>query len=150
VTAKGDGVREITATPTKPGEVRAVNDTLRVIPVGSDGEDRPERGLTIRGEVKSDVIANPADISLGRVKVGSEWEESFTITSLTKRPFVIERVNGDSDEVTAAVAAAENKQLRVRVRVTGNGEQVRWVTVAVKEDDGRASQVRIPVRYFGE
>jgi len=150
VTTKGEGVREITATPTKPGEVGVVNDPLQVIPVGTDGEDRPARTLLIRGEIKSDIVASPADISLGRVKMGTTVEESFRLTSLTGRKFEVVRTAAETADDTITPDATDRTQFGVRVRATAAGGQVRWLTVAVRQDDGQACEVRVPVRYFGE
>lgn len=150
VVGKGDGVREVTATPTRPGEPRVVNDPLQVVPVGSDGQDRPARPLLIRGEVKLDIASTPADIPLGRVKVGTTVEESFRLSSLTGRKFEVLRATTDAAEDSVTVDPTDANQLHLRVRTTASGDQERRVTVTVKQDDGQVCEVRVPVRYFGE
>jgi len=150
VGAKGDDVREITVTPTRPGEPRVLNDLLQVVPVGTDGEDRPVRFLTVRGEVKQDVVSTPADIPLGRVKVSTTVEESFRLTSLTGRTFEVTQPTSVTPEATVTADPTDPRQFHVRVRTSGTGDQVLWVVVAAKQDNGQACEVRVPVRYFGE
>jgi hypothetical protein len=149
-TAKGDGVREITATPAKPGEPRVLNDLLQVVPVGTDGEDRPVRFLTVRGEVKQDVVSTPADLPLGRVKVGTTFEESFRLVSLTGRTFEVIQATSATADAAITRDTTDPMQFNVRVQSTATGDQERWVTVTAKQDDGTTCVVKVPIRYFGE
>ncbi len=149
-TVKGDGVREITATPAKPGEPRVLNDLLQVVPVGTDGEDRPVRFLTVRGEVKQDVVSTPADLPLGRVKVGTTFEESFRLVSLTGRTFEVIQATSATADAAITRDTTDPMQFNVRVQSTATGDQERWVTVTAKQDDGTTCVVKVPVRYFGE
>ncbi len=150
VTPMGRDQRELVATPARPGVPRFVNDPLQVVPVGSDGVERPARPLLIRGEVKLDITSTPADIPLGRVKVGTTVEESFRLSSLTSRRFEVLRATIDAAEDTVTVEPTDPNQFHLRSRTTAGGDQVRWVTVTVKQDHGQTCEVRVPVRYFGE
>lgn len=149
VTAKGGGNREVTATPARPGELRVVNDSLQVVPVGADGEERPARPLFIRGEVRLDVVSLPADLPLGLLTVGTTVEESFRLKSLTNRPFEVMKVESDSPDVTVMADPTDRKLFTARAKVAGRGNQERWVTVTVRQDDTSEVMVRIPIRYLG-
>jgi hypothetical protein len=150
VTAKGKHQREVMATPTRLGVPRVLNDLLQVVPVGQDGEERPTRFVAIRGEVMQDIVSTPADLSLGRVKVGTTVEDSCRLISLTGRKFEVGLATSDKPEVTTSADPSDPCLLNLRVRTTATSDQVRWVVVTVKQDNGQACDVRIPVRYLGE
>jgi hypothetical protein len=149
VISRGNGRRELTATPTRPGVPRVVNDPINIVPVGTDGEDRPERTLVIRGEVKPDVVSSPADISLGRVAVGSAADESFRLVSLTNRKFRVTGLVADAG-VELVADPADATVVSIRLKVSEKGERVATVKASVVQDDGSVLQAELPIRYFGE
>jgi hypothetical protein len=150
VTTKGDTQREIVATPKKPGEPRVVNDALQLQPIGSDGKARPSRPLLLKGEVRSDIVSSPADIPLGRVKVGVTVDESFRVLSLTGRKFEVVSLSAEPHELIVRRDTADETLFLVRAAVTERGQKQCIVTVIAKQDDGQLHTLRVPVCYSGE
>lgn len=149
VTAKGD-TRELALTPTKPGVPRVVNDSIQVIPVGGDGEDRPARPLGIRGEVKHDITSSPPDILLGRLTLGTKSEETIRLVSRTNREFTVPILPTATDDIVVVASDTDPLSFTLRIDIRGRGEQERHLSVTVRQDDGTDATLRIPIRYLGE
>jgi hypothetical protein len=150
VTPKGKDQREVVATPTRPGMPRFVNDPFQVVPVGTDGQDRPARPLILSGEVKPDVVGSPSEVVLGRVRTGATCVEGVRLISLTRRKFELVRIASESPDVTVHPDASLGGGHSVSVVVRGTGDQVRVVSAKVRQDDGSELTVMIPIRFHGE
>ncbi len=149
VTAKGT-TRELVFTPTRPGVTRVVSDSIQLVPVGSDGEDRPTRPLAIRGDVKHDISSSPTDILLGRLTLGSKTEEAVRLVSRTNRKFTVLTLPTATDDIVVVASETDPQSFTLRIEISGRGEQERHLSVTVRQDDGTDATVRIPIRYLGE
>ena len=135
----------VTPTTTKPaGPLTA---TVRLEPLGPNGEPLPSRRVIVRGRVASDLVVDPPQVSAGGHAVGDRVEETLTVSSRTGRKFTIEKVNAHGEGLS--VERSATGVVRVKQTVTRAGEMNGSVEIVVRPAGDEPVTVTVPVIGYG-
>jgi hypothetical protein len=129
--------------------IRQFKDVIRLTPVTGDGRRLPPKELTVEGEIVHDIAAHPRDIRFGRRLGGTTAEEAIRLLSLTNRRFRVIRVDANDGGLAVSAVPSEDLTFSVRQRFAELGDRQNLATFTVVDEEGKESQVVVPVRYFG-
>jgi len=145
----------ITIEPKTSLTPRAISDTIKIIPVGTDDRRLPAKEVKLTGEITRDVVSSPQVVHFGPRNLGASCERLFQLRSLTNRRFRVERTAIEGEDLQVVPDAAPNEQFtqsaacRVRQKVAKAGEQESKVTFRIHDEDGATYDISVPIRYFG-
>jgi hypothetical protein len=145
IESPGELLVRVTPTTTKPaGPMTA---TVRLEPLGPNGEPLPPRRVTVRGRVAADVTVDPPQVSFSGRTVGESGEETLTVSSRTGRTLNLERVTVQGEGLN--VERLPSGGLRVRQIVATAGEIHGRVELVVRPEGDGPVTVTVPVIGYG-
>jgi hypothetical protein len=136
-----------------PLSPRQVADTIRVIPIDRQGKHLPEKTLTIKGNIVSDVVSTPPQLHCGRQPCGAVVDEVIQFRSLTERRFSVIGKNCDDSAIEIVRIGKETDRnpwtysLRIHCDKAGPEEVV--PDFEIQDEDGSRYKLVVPIRYQG-
>jgi hypothetical protein len=142
-------VRITSVTGLSPGKHTA---TIRLHPALASGEVAPDVAIPVEFDVPADVQPDSPTVMLGAHRVGESAAEAVTLTSLSGRPFRVEKWSAEvpaDTEVRPKQADGAAQSFTCRQRVAAVGQQSTRITFAGTDADGKPFEVVVAVRYYG-
>ena len=91
----------------------------RTITVFSNDPRTPDLAMTMKGELRVDVDANPSEVYFSKVRLGTEETRQVTVTYVGKgKGFKVEKISNSNPNIKVAQAALKNSKPGVLLSVT--------------------------------
>ena len=120
----------------------------KTIVVDSNDPQQPQTILTLRGVAGAALVAQPAQIMMPRVPMGTRPSANVLISSGDGTPFSITAVEATDPKLTATVQPVEDKKTyRVNLELTEELAGAFNAVVVVRTDHPKRPSIEVPVNF---
>lgn len=114
-----------------------------------DGETVKAAAIPARIEILPDLQAAPQRVAFGLRRQGERCTEAVAIRSLTGRPFKAVRYRVEGPDAAIVPDQSRPFTFAISVEVTGRGRRDGAAVFTVELQDGKTSEIRVPIGYHG-
>jgi hypothetical protein len=143
---------QIQLTPAATWPAGLLRGTLKVAATTKDGNRIPATELQVYGEIVERVQANPKQMVFGQRQTGQKVEAFFVLTSTKGEPFVVDRIDTGSDEITVEPVggyAIPGQAYKMTMTVSRKGTMSGKIKVITRDSGDALLGLVIPYYCYG-